>query len=464
MPDCLKKWDTAQQVLPAKYRKKPPNAPTVPMPSSIRDVAAVEAWNMAAYQVSQDARNPCPWCGRQFNADALAGHLNSCPKRQEGGAPGGGGGMQSKPRFLMCYICGREFGTTSLQIHQKQCMEKFKAEQAKLPPGQRKPLPKPPQEFLGGGGAIKGGGKIGQSQMDAMNEAAYDSYIDNLSPCPNCGRKFAADRLPIHLKSCKPGHVLTPLSTKAQQGKQATSGAGAKGANASPSHGYTQYDEDDGGDYQEPEEPKPVARSVPKGGAKAAAPKTKAAAPRAAPAAGGGGAYGYNLASLPPDALGFGEDIELVECGRCGRKFAADRISKHENVCKGPIEVKAHSNDLPPPPTAQELKKIEKKPAKWKQQHEALMAGIKAGRQLAQFQKEGRPLSELPPPPPPEEHPDYILCNYCGRRYAPDTYARHAPGCAQRQNRPPPPPKRQQAYPPPQVKSKAVPKKAAGRR
>jgi hypothetical protein len=30
-----------------------------------------------------------------------------------------------KPRVLMCHICGREFGLTSLQIHQKQCEVKF---------------------------------------------------------------------------------------------------------------------------------------------------------------------------------------------------------------------------------------------------------------------------------------------------------------------------------------------------
>jgi len=28
--------------------------------------------------------------------------------------------------------------------------------------------------------------------------------------------------------------------------------------------------------------------------------------------------------------------MNLVPCGKCGRKFATDRVGKHEKVCKGP--------------------------------------------------------------------------------------------------------------------------------
>lgn len=30
-----------------------------------------------------------------------------------------------RPKVLVCHICGREFGLTSLAIHQKQCSIKF---------------------------------------------------------------------------------------------------------------------------------------------------------------------------------------------------------------------------------------------------------------------------------------------------------------------------------------------------
>ena len=39
----------------------------------------------------------------------------------------------------MCYICGKEFGSTSLAIHEVQCLKKFQDQQALLPVEHRKP-------------------------------------------------------------------------------------------------------------------------------------------------------------------------------------------------------------------------------------------------------------------------------------------------------------------------------------
>ena len=50
-----------------------------------------------------------------------------------------------KPRTLVCYICGREYGTTSLGIHVKTCIKKFEMEQNKKPKRERKPMPKAPK-------------------------------------------------------------------------------------------------------------------------------------------------------------------------------------------------------------------------------------------------------------------------------------------------------------------------------
>ena len=52
-----------------------------------------------------------------------------------------------KPRALVCYICGREYGTSSLDIHLKTCKKKWEQDQEKLPPGKRKPLPQPPKQM-----------------------------------------------------------------------------------------------------------------------------------------------------------------------------------------------------------------------------------------------------------------------------------------------------------------------------
>ena len=46
-----------------------------------------------------------------------------------------------KPKALVCYICGREYGTRSLEIHLKTCAKKWEYEQDKLPKNKRKPCP-----------------------------------------------------------------------------------------------------------------------------------------------------------------------------------------------------------------------------------------------------------------------------------------------------------------------------------
>ena len=33
--------------------------------------------------------------------------------------------MAQKPRTLVCFICGREYGTKSLEIHIKSCAKKW---------------------------------------------------------------------------------------------------------------------------------------------------------------------------------------------------------------------------------------------------------------------------------------------------------------------------------------------------
>lgn len=46
-----------------------------------------------------------------------------------------------KPKVLLCHICGRQFGLTSLAIHQKTCAEKFVNAEKSKPKSERKSLP-----------------------------------------------------------------------------------------------------------------------------------------------------------------------------------------------------------------------------------------------------------------------------------------------------------------------------------
>ncbi len=50
-----------------------------------------------------------------------------------------------KPPTLLCYLCGREFGTFSLNIHHETCQKKYLRSQEGLPRRDRKPLPDPPK-------------------------------------------------------------------------------------------------------------------------------------------------------------------------------------------------------------------------------------------------------------------------------------------------------------------------------
>ena len=48
----------------------------------------------------------------------------------------------SPPGFRICYLCGREFGSHSIEIHEPKCLEKWKRENEKLPPRLRRKPPK----------------------------------------------------------------------------------------------------------------------------------------------------------------------------------------------------------------------------------------------------------------------------------------------------------------------------------
>jgi ribosomal protein S27AE len=105
------------------------------------------------------------------------------------------------PNSRVCYICGRLFGSASIGIHEKSCKEKFEKEQQHLPKSKRLSLPSRP---------------TGNTAQD-YNDAAFASYMDQArAECPNCSRKFLADRLEIHLRSCTPDGFFARKSLKSQ--------------------------------------------------------------------------------------------------------------------------------------------------------------------------------------------------------------------------------------------------------
>ncbi|XP_017776309.1 PREDICTED: zinc finger protein 474-like isoform X2 [Nicrophorus vespilloides] len=92
------------------------------------------------------------------------------------------------PRTLTCYLCGREFGTTSLPLHEPKCLEKWERENANLPTHLRKKPPPKPSANL---------------DKEEWNKFAWKASQAALTACQNCGRTFYPDRLLVHQKSCK---------------------------------------------------------------------------------------------------------------------------------------------------------------------------------------------------------------------------------------------------------------------
>ncbi|EKF33403.1 hypothetical protein MOQ_002730 [Trypanosoma cruzi marinkellei] len=127
-----------------------------------------------------------------------------------------GSGQNSRPNFLFCYLCGMQFGSASLRIHQPQCYLKKLIEWERMDPSKRGPRPVDPETHekemkeriaLGGATGIRGeSGKLKGSELDRFNEVQIQDFNANmLVKCENCGRTFLPDRLEVHLRSCKPG-------------------------------------------------------------------------------------------------------------------------------------------------------------------------------------------------------------------------------------------------------------------
>ena len=106
-----------------------------------------------------------------------------------------------KPPSVVCYICGREYGTKSIAIHEPQCLKKWHNENDKLPASKRRPEPKKPQLAADDVTKVKGA-VDGKYSIEALNEAAWQSAVQQLVACGKCGRTFNADRVAKHESVC----------------------------------------------------------------------------------------------------------------------------------------------------------------------------------------------------------------------------------------------------------------------
>ena len=127
------------------------------------------------------------------------------------GIRGSGKGPAAKPQFLVCYLCGQQFGTSSLHIHQPQCYKKKLEQWYNGDPASRGPKPRDPATANVSGLNQKVGGPGGMT-MQEFNDQQFHQFTQDMVQCENCGRRFLPDRLVVHQRSCKPGNAAKGVS------------------------------------------------------------------------------------------------------------------------------------------------------------------------------------------------------------------------------------------------------------
>ncbi|XP_054277852.1 zinc finger protein 474-like [Macrosteles quadrilineatus] len=151
----------------------------------------------------------CHICGRVFNRAAVERHEQQCLRRwqlehsRDSGSSAPASAASSPPssapstprrRLVLCYLCGRQFGSASIAIHEPQCLRRWRQENDRLPAAQRRAEPAKPDVVYDPDGHV---------DIQATAEAQWQCHLVQLVPCGKCGRTFNPDRISVHEKCCK---------------------------------------------------------------------------------------------------------------------------------------------------------------------------------------------------------------------------------------------------------------------
>lgn len=119
-----------------------------------------------------------------------------------------------KPDLELCYICGREYGSNSISIHEPQCLRKFNSLNAKLPIHERLPLPKRKKSSGVARVLLREDTVVSSFPGEVRNvdpqedlvqdffDHCYSEFERDLVPCKKCGRTFAPERHIKHEPNC----------------------------------------------------------------------------------------------------------------------------------------------------------------------------------------------------------------------------------------------------------------------
>ena len=201
-----------------------------------------------------------------------------------------GGGPPKRPNFLVCYLCGQQFGKASLPIHQPQCYVKKLVIWERSDPDTRGMKPTHPSDAVA---CQKDTTRMSNSQVDEYNEQQFQQFNDNMVSCENCGRTFFPDRLIIHKRSCNPdasGRGSKPVNRSTATSFRPSTSHGNESSSPDPSSQPESFN-----DRPRTASPRPLRR-----------------------------------AHSPPASAG------LVPCPQCNKKYVPRKLDAHMAVCKGP--------------------------------------------------------------------------------------------------------------------------------
>lgn len=155
--------------------------------------------------------------------------------------------VRNGPRIRVCYICGRQYGVHSYEIHLRQCKELWVQREALKEPRDRKPLPIDPSlipsKLISGSTSKSNKGKEKSEHdesechhdaifktekssnatvsLDEMNKLASEAFnAVALNRCEFCGRTFLAEKLAIHNKSCTASNPCRRVDEPVRRGKE----------------------------------------------------------------------------------------------------------------------------------------------------------------------------------------------------------------------------------------------------
>jgi len=141
-------------------------------------------------------------------------------------------------------------------------------------------------------------------------------------------------------------------------------------------------------------------------------------------------------------------DMRTLPCPHCERHFNEDSHDKHVRICKKVFQSKRRTFDVASKRVPEELareakakggrraagqssrsaKAAEDKKKAWREKSAQFRDAMKQNRLIVQYQKEGRPLSELPVAASRPD-PSLIPCKGCGRTFNEQAFQKHSKIC-----------------------------------